>query len=226
MFESLELDIGIITWQNKPERIEYLERCIRRFRTYLHKQERIRFLCSVETDGVSFESLSKIEWICRGYHVDLIWNRGSACIGANINNLFSNMKTDYLFLAEDDRLLMRELDLIHDLDVLKNHLDVSLINYSTTKDRKRLCLQGLGELDGFYIISPISPWVAVNMQLLFQKGFVNKYGLYCEDVKNPDMAEREMNLRLKNANTLGLYVPDPYFDYCGKVSAINRLKVS
>lgn len=217
------IDLGIITWPNKPERVEYLERCIRRFRTYLHNHNKIRFLCSIEINKCPVNLVEQAEEICHAYLVDVCRCLGPPCIGSNINNLFHNMKGDYLFLAEDDRLLTSCLDLFRGSNVLSLHPEIAAINYSTQREgRKRFCLQGDQKFEDFVIVSPTSPWAIVNMQILFQKGFVKRYGKYVEGSDDPDKPERNMNIRLKNNRAMCLYSPTQYFFHCGEVSAVNR----
>lgn len=217
------LSIGIITWPNKPERLEYLERSIRRLRTYLLQQERIgRWICTTETKGMNSRMEKELEVICAAYQVNLVYHDGSPSIGGNINNLLNYVGDDsYLFLAEDDRLLTQDLDLFGGVSVLEKYPEFSLINYSHTALKYR-CLRGDDEIENFHVVSLESPWAIVNFQLLFRPGFFSEYGKYYEDPEHPDAAERDMNIRVKSQGVLTLYTPTYYFVHCGEVSAINR----
>jgi hypothetical protein len=216
-----QIDVGIIAWPRHSERLEYLERCIRRLRTYLECQDEVRFLCSAEAAECTREQRKLADRICRAYRVDLFCHHPPPSVGGNINNLFEHMQTRHLFLAEEDRLLTRKLDLRPGLELLRKYKDFALINYSTNK-AKELCLRGESGINEFRFVSKDSPWAAVNMQILFQCEFDLKWGKYSVHKHDPDFAEREMNVRLKCEGAVTLYVPEQYFIHCGDVSAIDR----
>lgn len=188
-----QVDVTLVAWPNHPKRLEYARTTIQSLRQYLSPT--CVYHCSAESTHDP-----KHEWcgdglatLCDNEGVALHWRDGPPGLGDNMNAALRLGTAGYILLVQDDRPLLRPLDLRPSVDAMEADPSIDLIRYDWPPD--------------VHFVTP-TPWPRFDTHKgwhygdephLRHRAFMDTWGWYIED-RLGGFAECDMFRRLRKGN--------------------------
>lgn len=217
-----QIDIGITVWPSCSERVQYFFIVVESLKRYLYISEEynVKLIVSVETDNGTCKSHDLDKW-CKENKTIHIRRQGSPDLGANLNEIIRKSTADYIFFLNDDRKLIRRLDLSLGLRLLEEFPKIMSINYCMSPGSAQ-SMSIFGFFHEFMMPSHSSIWKICDPQLLISRRFIDTVGLFSESCPHGG-AEWRMNNRMKKDNLMSLISREIYFNHIGSIKADGSL---
>ena len=134
----------------------------------------------------------------------------------NMNAALRLCRGDFHLLVQDDRPLLKPLDLDASVQLLETHPDAAMIRYAWPQGRDTITGQHRSKLmthpDGWRRFC--TGWIYGDEPHLRQRSFMDRYGWYLEDVRH-GASEGDMLHRLRRRQATIVAADDIYFGHNG-----------
>jgi hypothetical protein len=212
------VDIAVTTWATSWHRVVYLCQTIDALRKNLRTSHKTRWTCRAEqAHGKHSDFAEEVDEICQLADVALTWRTAAADLYASLNEVFAESAADYVLLCQDDRPLVRSLDLDASITLLERYPRIAAVWYDWLPPGN----SSWGKIGKFWLSSPTSTWLIADREMLVRGNFTQRYGRWAEGLPHGD-AEMQMNRRLKRFGATVAHPPNVYFSHVGDVRSVEK----
>jgi len=207
----MQIDIAIVAWPNHPGRWLCFQKTLASLKENLSATgHTLRYVCSSESmqDPKHQWYGEELRQLCETEGVLLNFRPGPPGLGENMNAALRLCSGDFTLLVQDDRPLLKPLDLADGIAYTQANQAVDLIRYSWPYGRSRLVLHP----DGWRRIDVAGPWPYGDDPHLRRQNFTEKWGEYRENERH-GTSEGDMIRRLVRGSALIVAADDIYFGH-------------
>jgi len=209
----VNIDIAIVAWPNHPKRWQCFQETVASLKRHLTAwSHTMRYVCSSEStpDPKHRWFGDELKTLCEKEGIFMQFREGSPGLGENENAAMRLGHGDFILLVQDDRPLLKPLDLSESVDYMARNRGVDLIRYAWPTGRSRLTTHP----DGWRRFDLLAPWPYGDEPHLRRRDFMDRWGWYHEEVRH-GAAEGIMLHHLKRGGATIVAADDIYFGHNG-----------
>lgn len=209
----MNIDIALVTWPNHPKRWQCFQETVHSLRKYLVASSHVfHWQCSSESmpDPKHQWFGDELREFCRVQAVALRFRGGKPGLGENMNAALRMGQSDFVLLVQDDRPLLKGLDLRPAVDFLACHPHVDMVRFAWPPGRVRL----VQNPDGWRRFDLHGGWPYGDEPHLRRRSFMDRWGWYQENVRF-GAAEGIMLHHLVRGGATIVAADDIYFGHSG-----------
>jgi len=216
--------VGFITYPIKPERVDYLERALKKARAHFdHKLDEAVYFAAIQTRGCDPRDVFRVRHLCNRYYIVPHLDDSEPGMGKNHNlamrRAFDWFGADYLLLHQDDFYAIEKVNLREAVSFMEANRKIDVLTYHCSP-RPEFALKTTERSDGFLDVDPESEWFYDDSPHLRRPDFPYRFGWHLDGT--PELSgeiEKETIHSLRMHGARIVKVPGKWFEKDGPVSA-------
>lgn len=221
------ITIALVAWPNHPARWKAFLETLASLRRHLTATGyAFEWVCSSESQADPMHKWygSELNTLCDEEHIRLQFRQGTPGLGENMNAALQMCTGEYILLVQDDRPLLKPLDLAASVALLERLPEIAVIRYAWPQGRDVKTGQHRCKLmthpDGWRRFCVRTGWLYGDEPHLRHRSYMSRFGWYLEGVRH-GACEGEMLYRLRRAKATVIAADDIYFGHnSADVSAV------